>query len=382
MTLRIDLTGTPANLSDRDVADWAADQRVFISSVMGGDMTSLRERVAHEVADLGAHPVCFERFGGRDDDAEVAYLAEVDSSTIYLGLLARTYGRLDRSTHLSATHAEYRRAEEHNLPLSVWVRDQDDVQADQLTFIEEVRTFHTTGRFTNADDLAAGVRTRLREMAASDLSPWVKLEDTMFRATQIHVDGANVTIDAVIKSVHVLEDLERMRAGTFGSRETVLTYRGGSWPARVTGVATTTTASRSTKVQVMLERGSITRSPFASMSIGMNSRRYSSDDVTRMALRSVLFGERGEDQVLSLGGRIRDFTADLPAQRTAHDIWTAAFDLLFTEAFVGSGRAQRVLRCQVSAAGPSGRTVRVEWVGHDDHARTATTQSLTGTMPI
>jgi hypothetical protein len=64
--------------------------------------------------------VWFEDFGGRDDSAEEAYLAEVDSSTIYVAILNERYGRR-ASDWFSATHAEYRRAHAGGKRISIWV---------------------------------------------------------------------------------------------------------------------------------------------------------------------------------------------------------------------------------------------------------------------
>jgi hypothetical protein len=61
----------------------------------------------------------WERFGGRDSDPNEAYLAEVRSSTIYVGLLGARYGRLLPDRY-SATHQEFREAEREGLRTSVW----------------------------------------------------------------------------------------------------------------------------------------------------------------------------------------------------------------------------------------------------------------------
>ena len=76
-----------------DVSAWAADLRVFISSVMAG-MTDERVAAASAVAEIGAEPVMFETFGGRDADPEAAYVDEVASCDIYVGILGKAYGRL------------------------------------------------------------------------------------------------------------------------------------------------------------------------------------------------------------------------------------------------------------------------------------------------
>ena len=51
-----------------------SDQTVFVSSVMAG-MTAERQAARSGVEDLGGRVSMFERLGGRDDDAETAYVA-------------------------------------------------------------------------------------------------------------------------------------------------------------------------------------------------------------------------------------------------------------------------------------------------------------------
>jgi hypothetical protein len=381
MALSVDTSGTAPRPDPRSLAAWAGDQRIFISSVMAGDMVPLRARVVGVVESLGAEPVWFEAFGGRDDDAEVAYLSEVDSSSIYLGILGRTYGRLDKATRMSATHAEYRRAEEHGLAVSVWVRGDEDVLADQKTFIDEVRTFHTTGSFSDVDDLAEGVRRRLTQMAASALSPWVKFGETVFRAREIRDDGATVTIQATVHSPQVLADVEAMRPGKSYSREPRLTHSGRSWPVRVRRVTTRTTAARSTEVDIELERRKDAGSSWMGMTLSVGGTTYTSDQLAERDLRQMLFGEDDQSNVLSLGGRIRDFTADLPTGGVSTDVYQAVFALLLTEALVESGRAIRATRVLVSPLGPRGRGVSLEWVGHTNRGDRPTTCSLSGVIP-
>ena len=381
MALSVDTSGTAPRPDPHSLAAWAGDQRIFISSVMAGEMVPLRARVVGVVESLGAEPVWFEAFGGRDDDAEVAYLSEVDSSSIYLGILGRTYGRLDKATRMSATHAEYRRAEEQGLAVSVWVRGGEEVQADQKAFIDEVRTFHTTGSFSDVDDLAEGVRRRLTQMAASALSPWVKLGETVFRAREIRDDGAMVTIQATVHSPQVLADVEAMRLGTSNSREPRLTHSGRSWPVRVRRVTTRTTAARSTGVDIELEHRSDAGSSWMGMTLSVGGTTYTSDQLAERDLRQMLFGEDDQSDVLSLGGRIRDFTADLPTGGVSTDVYQAVFALLLTESLVESGRAMRATRVLVSPLGPRGRNVSLEWVGHTNRGDRPTTCSLSGVIP-
>lgn len=349
-----------------------------------GALTPVRKSLALAIAELGAHPVWFEDFGGRDDDAEVAYLSEVATSTIYLGILGREYGRIDKARRLSATHAEYREAERLGLPVSVWVRHEEEMLADQFNFLSEVRLFHTTGSFTDEQDLVAKVRRRLEAMCAEAVSPWTKIGDAVIRAREITDDGRRVVLRAAIHSRDVLAILEGLRPTNFHSREVRLTWAGRSVPVRVTDVTTTTTASRSTAVVIEMERGtqSSGSSPFSmTASFSLGTRTYTSDDLAVLDMRRLLFSEQIPAGLHTFGGSIRDFTVDLPGKTVPTALYQAAFTLLVTEALVESGRAMHVKSAQVSPLGPEGRRVRMAWAGHTDHGGRPTHVSLEGVMP-
>jgi hypothetical protein len=58
-----------------DVDAWLGDQHVLISTIIEG-MRAERQAVANAVESARGHAVWLERFGGHDNDAEGAYLAE------------------------------------------------------------------------------------------------------------------------------------------------------------------------------------------------------------------------------------------------------------------------------------------------------------------
>jgi hypothetical protein len=70
----IDLQASPRQPTEAALEGWGAEQRVFISSVMQG-LELERQAVAAAVERIGAEPVMFERFGGRDDAPDKAYLS-------------------------------------------------------------------------------------------------------------------------------------------------------------------------------------------------------------------------------------------------------------------------------------------------------------------
>ena len=134
----VDQASAAALPAETDVRDFLAGERVFISSVMA-TLADERAAVATAVSELGAEPIWFEAFGGRDADPEAAYLAEVRSSTIYVGILGASYGRIHPS-RFSATHEEYREAERRGLRMSVWTVAHENWDGDQERFVQEVQS--------------------------------------------------------------------------------------------------------------------------------------------------------------------------------------------------------------------------------------------------
>lgn len=100
-----------------------------------------RRAAVAAISEVGAEPVWFEGLGGRDQDAEQAYLSEVAASDIYVGVLGSRYGRPDPSTGYSATHAEYVHAVDCGLRIAVWTVEVDDMAGHQRDFLEEIRTY-------------------------------------------------------------------------------------------------------------------------------------------------------------------------------------------------------------------------------------------------
>jgi Domain of unknown function (DUF4062) len=114
------------------VREWAHGKRGFISSVMA-ELPAERQAAAEAIRAIGATPIMFELFGGRDADSEDAYLGEVETSDIYIGILSRRYGK-PLSTRYSATHAEYLHAEKSGLRIAVWCSKTKDREGHEKSF--------------------------------------------------------------------------------------------------------------------------------------------------------------------------------------------------------------------------------------------------------
>jgi hypothetical protein len=241
-----------ARRPDADRArEWLAEQHVFISSAMG-DTAAERRAVAAAVEAEGARPVWFEELG-RDANPEEAYLAGVDMSTIYVGVLNEQYGRL-LTTGFSATEAEYLRARERGKRIAVYTTmDAPSREGHLNRFIERVRTFVTTESYRDIPDLDHRVRRRLHELAAEALSPWVKLGDYVFRADLIADHGETVTITAGL-SDEIAHAFEAMRDQQWGRPRLKLIYGTRVVEGEVGAFRRTVRAAGSDEVEVELTR--------------------------------------------------------------------------------------------------------------------------------
>lgn len=340
------------------VREWAHGRRAFISSVMG-ELPDERWAAAEAMRAVGGTPVMFEQFGGRDADPEDAYLAEVETSDIYVGILGRRYGK-PLPSRFSATHAEYLHAEKRGLRIAAWCLKANDREGHEESFLNEIRTFHVVPDFLTPDDLRVQVEDRLKTIAAEDLAPWCKLGNVVFRATEVGDDGNQLRVVARVRSDDVAHALEEMRGGNINrGGEGRFTWSGRCRLVRVTSVDTTTTSARSRTVRLQLEAHDGGRDPLMEMAVS----GYSADDLTEAGLRTVLFGTRHPlaDQHLGFIGEVPDPFAALRTARVSDEIVRPLAELMFVDALVGSGRAARITQFKVGAAVRGVRRLVAGW---------------------
>jgi hypothetical protein len=171
--------------------------------------------------------------------AEAAYLTEVRSATLYLGLLGDAYGTMLASepySGFSATHAEYLEARRQGKRISFWVRAPgDEREGHARKFLAEVQLFHVTGTFAGAADLPRKVEKRLREIAADDLAPWVKLGDVIVRATRVEVSQDAIRVQARVHDSGVWRALAELAGDPrgFGGSDIAITYGNRSGTGRI-----------------------------------------------------------------------------------------------------------------------------------------------------
>lgn len=359
--LIVDRGAASEPLADEEFRAWAREQRVFISSVMD-ELRDERRVVADRVEELGCEPVLFERFGGREDDAEAAYVHEVASSSIYIGILGRRYGR-QLATRFSATHTEYLAAEKNGLRVAVWAKDVDDREGHAQSFLDDVRAFHTTGAFGTPEELADDVERRVRRIGSEDLAPWVKLGPVVFRARRITERAGQVDVVAQIRDRGVLAQLEGMRSDRWGrTQEGMFTYSGRARGSRVEEVEVTTTAGAGAGLRLSLTTSEVTPDALSEMSVSNGGRTYTAQDLTEMGLRRSLFGEPIPlDDFTGHMATNADPLASIAGMGLSEEIIRPIVHLLLTEALVGGGRAAGITRLRLGPSVAGRRRFELAW---------------------
>ncbi len=325
------------------------------------DTQAERAAVAAEITAMSGTPILFERFGGRDDDAQRAYVSEVDRSDAYIGIYAKRYGRIG-TDGLSATHAEYRRAQTQGKAILAWVAegpaaDGRDTQLD--AFIQEARGLHTTGTYRTPEDLARQFHDAVASLAAEDVSPWVKLGDLVFRATTVRLGRDAGRIEAHLRPGPVLDRLNALLGDGNRRCESVLTVRERSMPVSIRDVTTTMESGTRTAVTIEFTLGE-QHTPLGS-AFSSGGASFTADEIVALRLRQQLFGETVVDGFFYYWC---DFEIDLSHLRRTdlpESTTVALTRLLITEALIGGGYVGAIRRIDVAPLRAEGRRVAVTW---------------------
>ena len=347
----------PEPLTTAELRSWMSGQTVFVSSVIAG-MTAEREAVRAAVEGMGGRVLMFERLGGRDDDAETAYLTGVRSSDVYVGILGERYGKPE-PTGYSPTHTEYNEAIETGLRISVWATT-GEMDGRQRDFLEEVRTFHTTGSYSSPDDLGGGLERRLTEVASAAGSPWCKIGPVLFRARRYTDDGARITVEGSVRDDSILTELESLRPNSWHAKQSSrITCTRRTHAVEIDAVIVEATAGRSRLVRIEATKSRERLSDRLLLDVAFENR--SPDDLTELALRVALLGEPNPLGPMAFMAEMDIPMPDLDQLGLDEDSFTGAAEVLLVESLVGSGRVARVSALQI---GPtrSGRPIRLEWV--------------------
>jgi predicted HTH transcriptional regulator len=145
--------------------------KVFVSSVQQ-ELENERVAIAELISTdsfLSRHceAVLFECLPASTVSTQDGYLAELDSSDVYVGIIGFEYGPLGHDS-LSAMHREYLQAEQRRMPVLIFVkghsgRDKDRSEKMKELFdrIRDSQIGHTYRRFANYQELKQFVRDAL-----------------------------------------------------------------------------------------------------------------------------------------------------------------------------------------------------------------------------
>lgn len=262
--LSVDLLAAEVPPASGDVAQWAAEQSVFVSSLIR-DMPDERAAARAAITSFGAQPVMFEdELGAQDVPADAAYLDGLARSSIYLGIYGRRYG-VPLPSRYSATHEEFQHADVANLRMALFVADPfDDADGQQWDFVAGVRTRYTTASYAGSSQLQERIEKRLQTIAREELTPWVIVGETAFRATSIARNGSDITVRATVRNSRVAELLD-----SYADRRDTIPFASphDSGSMHVTAVNTHTTSTNSRLVEMTLsasQSGANTSFMFAS----------------------------------------------------------------------------------------------------------------------
>jgi len=347
MTLIVDIASATRRLVADDFRRWAETRTVFLSSEMRG-LSSLRAQVAGALRDAG-FSVVFEDLGGRDEDAERAYLDGVARADIYVGILADRYGTMLPSGR-SPTHEEYLEARRLGKRISFWLtRDASGRQGNAVDFAQEVQAFHTTGQFADVNDLVRRVLQWLAEIAADDEAPWIKVGDACMRADVIRDEGSEITLEAEVRDLVVARYLEGLRDDRWGHSPEIpiaLAHRAGT--GRVTRVVS---EMRSASVRHVELSADIRWGEGRGSTMDAGTAGLSPDDLTEAGLRAGLLGQPLPAALGSMEFMVdaTDPLLDLPAglPPAAEE---AVGGLLISERLLISGKAAYVSRFALGPA--------------------------------
>jgi hypothetical protein len=346
--------------SEEAIREWARDKRGFVSSVMAG-FGDERKAVVEALRDIGLRPVIFEEFGGRDADPEQAYLAEVEASDIYVGVIGKRYGKQLKSG-FSATHAEYIHAKQHGLRIAIWAMAAPDREGHQQSFLDDARVFHVVPEVQSIEVLKRQITERLRAIAAEDLAPWCKLGNIIFRSYEVEADGKVIKVLARVRDDAVARALEDTRGDKWSrGKKMQFTWSGRSNHVKVTEVNVTATAGKSKRFRLELEVEEHQREAIFDVSVGNKTP----DDLTEIGLKSVLFGERNSvsDQNMGFGfsAEMDDPLQPLRDNPVSEEIIRPLAELMLTELLVGSERAKSIREFRLGISIQGRRNFALTW---------------------
>lgn len=294
----------PPVLTDEQFLRWIDDRPIFVSSRMDDEMAGVRQAIRSALEGLGGAPVMWEDVAPSDAPAERAYLEGVDRSSVFVLLLGSRYGTADE-TGYSPIHKEWNRASQRSILRLVFTRSdiQPNERAGRLNdWLGSIRNQVSTREFGGTEDLVGALQDRLRDLAARQLSAWIKLGSIVFPG-RVHqqtgdVGGRAYRVEGTVRDGSVRRAISGLGDRT-GSRVRAdrLSWPNETSPVRVQAVNVTTALADEAEIEVVCEvprdrSGSRSGSVMAGMGATIDGAGPSNQ--AALWARRALFGEEVE----------------------------------------------------------------------------------------
>jgi len=356
--LLIDEQAASLSLETAALRGWGQRQRVFVSSLIT-DMPEERRAVREAIEAIGAQPVMFEEeLGAQDVNSYDAYLDGVRSSGIYVGLFGARYGARTARGY-SATEEEFREAERLGLRLCVFTNSGgQEVDGAQRDLIDGARNLLTTAPWSDPADLGRRVARRLGDLAAQELSPWVRLGDTVFRATKITSDGQTIRVEADIQNPRIIARLNEIRDGR--ASDLRFTSPDESRPVQVRDLSSSMTSTVSRAVTLTLAVGQQNQGMSMGGSLSTGGVTYTAQDLIRLSMSDALFGTSSAPSS-AWGSVVNDPLEPLRGKGVIDSVVRPVARLLITEALLQRGDVSHVDSFALGPARNGVRRARLTW---------------------
>lgn len=298
--LILERRSAPPALSDDQFRNWMAGRPIFVSSVMDAEMTPAREAIRAWIRMWGGEPIMWEEITPQDRRPEEAYLDGVDRSGVFVLLLGTYYGVSDR-TGFSPTHKEVNRAEERGITRLLFQPTGISSTAREGKLNNWVRSLYdevSGGTYSDTTDLTRKLEARLREIASSQETPWIKLGQLVFPGTVIRRNRqgeASFEVRATVRDAGV-----RQAMGAIGSwhghvATDRLTWVTETFPVQVDESEVQTSASSQSTVVLnarLSDRSNTSRSTLAEVTMQLRTgARLTPTDQAGMWARHAAFGD-------------------------------------------------------------------------------------------
>lgn len=255
--LIVDVRPSPPALTDAQFRRWLEGREIFVSSRMDDEMEPFRQSVRSALQEWGASPVMWEDVAPSDAPAERSYLDGVDRSSLFVLLIGTRYGAADASGY-SPIHKEWNHASDRSIPRLVFThssveRAERDGRLNDL--LDSMRSRVSTRDFADSEELVDVLEGRLRDLAARQLSAWVKLGQIVFpgRVCQESGErgGTSYLVEATVRDGAVRRAVSGLqtRAGGGVSADR-LTWPDQTHPVRVQSVGVSTSVANEADVEI------------------------------------------------------------------------------------------------------------------------------------